>query len=72
MKTQTMHLLIINGPNLNLLGTREPDVYGAASLVDLENVWRQRARALGIELYTFQSNHEGAIIDAIRRSAGQS
>jgi 3-dehydroquinate dehydratase-2 len=66
MKTQTMHFLIINGPNLNLLGTREPEVYGAASLVDLENLWRQRARALGVELYTFQSNHEGAIIDAIQ------
>lgn len=70
MKTQTMRFLVINGPNLNLLGTREPDVYGAASLANLENVWRQRADELDVELYTFQSNHEGAIIDAIQ-SAGE-
>jgi 3-dehydroquinate dehydratase-2 len=68
MKTQAMHFLVINGPNLNLLGTREPSVYGTDSLAHLENVWRQRAGALDIELYTFQSNHEGAIIDAIQNA----
>ncbi len=65
-----MKLLVINGPNLDLLGTREPEIYGSDSLADLESLWRTHALALGIELDTFQSNHEGAIIDALHSARG--
>lgn len=60
-----MRLLVINGPNLNLLGTREPDIYGTKTLADLEAQWLARANDLGIDVTSFQSNHEGEIIDAI-------
>jgi 3-dehydroquinate dehydratase-2 len=66
MKTPPMQFLVVNGPNLNLLGIREPDVYGADSLGDLEDVWRTHAQVLGVGVQTFQSNHEGALIDAIQ------
>ena len=59
-------ILIINGPNLNRLGTRQPDVYGTATLADVETRSRQTAEAAGYELDTFQSNHEGHLIDAIQ------
>jgi 3-dehydroquinate dehydratase-2 len=65
-----MKLLIINGPNLNLLGTREPDIYGTTTLSSLEAEWKARARASGMELDTFQSNHEGLIIDALHDARG--
>jgi 3-dehydroquinate dehydratase-2 len=65
-----MKLLIINGPNLNLLGTREPDIYGTTTLASLEAEWKARAQALGMELDTFQSNHEGSIIDALHDARG--
>ncbi|MBP6130680.1 type II 3-dehydroquinate dehydratase [Thauera sp.] len=58
-------VLVINGPNLNLLGTREPEIYGATTLADVENGLRAQGEALGIELLCFQSNHEGAIVDRI-------
>ncbi len=67
-----MRITVINGPNLNLLGTREPEVYGSESLVDLEATWRDHADALDIDLGTFQSNHEGAIIDAIHAAGRDS
>lgn len=60
-----MRILVINGPNLNLLGTREPDIYGADTLPDLEAMWRRHGMSLGIGIDTYQSNHEGAIIDEI-------
>ena len=65
-----MKLLIINGPNLNLLGTREPEIYGSETLSDLEVAWQARADILGISIDTFQSNHEGAIIDAVQAAKG--
>lgn len=65
-----MKLLVINGPNLNLLGLREPDIYGrenyAALLELIENTCAQR----GIEVECFQSNHEGAIVDKIQEAYG--
>ena len=60
-----MKILLLNGPNLNLLGTRAPDVYGAATLDDVEELCRVRAREYGHDLEAYQSNHEGALIDAI-------
>ncbi len=56
-------LAIINGPNLNLLGKREPDVYGKQSLLDLEKLVVKEARSLKVETIFFQSNHEGELID---------
>jgi 3-dehydroquinate dehydratase II len=60
-----MKILLLNGPNLNLLGTREPAVYGAHTLADVETMCRRHAESLGIELTAFQSNHEGALIDRV-------
>jgi len=58
-------LLLLNGPNLNLLGTREPAVYGSATLADIESAATAQAAASGGSLSCFQSNHEGALIDRI-------
>ncbi|MBS0510762.1 MAG: type II 3-dehydroquinate dehydratase [Proteobacteria bacterium] len=61
-------VLVINGPNLNLLGTREPHIYGSTTLADVENGLRAQALQLGLELECFQSNHEGAIVDRIHQA----
>lgn len=61
-------VLVINGPNLNLLGTREPHIYGATTLADVENALQAQAEQLGLALDCFQSNHEGAIVDRIHQS----
>ncbi len=58
-------LLLVNGPNLNLLGTREPDIYGTATLADVERITRDAAARHGLEVTSVQSNHEGMLIDAI-------
>ncbi len=60
-----MKILLINGPNLNLLGTREPAKYGHTTLPQVEAMLREEAQRLGVELPAFQSNHEGAIVDRI-------
>lgn len=60
-----LKVLLINGPNLNLLGTREPHKYGTASLADVEALCREEAQRCGVSLATFQSNHEGALLDRI-------
>jgi len=65
-----MQILIINGPNLNLLGTRQPEVYGRTTLADIETQCRALAGELGVELDFMQSNHEGALIDAIHEARG--
>jgi len=61
----TGRLLLLNGPNLNLLGTREPEIYGSATLADVERVAADAAAAEGFDLRALQSNHEGVLIDAI-------
>ena len=60
-----MKILVINGPNLNLLGIREPDIYGKKTYSDLVDLINETARELGVEVETFQSNHEGDIVDKI-------
>jgi len=65
-----MKLLILNGPNLNLLGIREPGIYGSTGYDALCSMLRQRGEKLGVELDSFQSNHEGALIDAIHAANG--
>ena len=66
-----MKFLIINGPNLNMLGLREPDIYGKQDFHALEEFIRESCRAEGIEPVLFQSNHEGAIVDTIQAAYGQ-
>lgn len=61
-----MKVLVINGPNMNLLGLREPDIYGKQTYADLVNVLKQRADELGVEISFMQSNHEGDLVDAIQ------
>jgi 3-dehydroquinate dehydratase-2 len=58
-------IVIINGPNLDRLGLREPDIYGDQTLTDLENLLTEEADALGVQVQFYQSNHEGFIIDEI-------
>ncbi|WEF31210.1 type II 3-dehydroquinate dehydratase [Pseudoduganella chitinolytica] len=65
------HLLLLNGPNLNLLGTREPHIYGATTLADVEQAAREQAAAAGAQLAAFQSNHEGALIDRIHAARAE-
>ncbi|WP_341365888.1 type II 3-dehydroquinate dehydratase [Yoonia sp. BS5-3] len=66
----THSILILNGPNLNLLGTRQPEVYGPTTLADIEALCAAKAAELGVELTFMQSNHEGAMIDALHAARG--
>ncbi|SPJ28825.1 type II 3-dehydroquinate dehydratase [Falsiruegeria mediterranea] len=63
-------ILVLNGPNLNLLGTRQPEVYGSTTLEMVEDACRQYAQAAGAVVTCMQSNHEGALIDAIHAAKG--
>lgn len=63
--TAPRRLLLVNGPNLNLLGTRQPEVYGTATLADVERITRDAAARAGFKVRSIQSNHEGVLIDAI-------
>ncbi len=67
-----MKILVINGPNINMLGIREPGVYGTDSFADLLALIHQTALELGLEIEQFQSNHEGAIVDRIQQAYGNS
>ena len=66
-----MRILLINGPNLNTLGTRQPEVYGRTTLAEIEAAVERRAAELGVEVRCFQSNHEGAIVDWLQTERGQ-
>ena len=66
-----MNILLINGPNLNLLGTREPEIYGNKTLSDIEHDLMQAAKNRGTKLECFQSNHEGEIVDKIHDSVNR-
>jgi 3-dehydroquinate dehydratase-2 len=66
-----MKFLVINGPNLNLLGSREPEIYGKSGYDALVDRIQEAAASMHVEVECFQSNHEGAIIDAIHRAQGQ-
>lgn len=63
-------VIVINGPNLNLLGKREPEIYGSTTLRDIEALTRAHGKAIGIETDFFQSNNEGEMVDAIQNAGG--
>jgi 3-dehydroquinate dehydratase II len=64
-------ILVLHGPNLNLLGQREPEVYGSTTLDDINQFLKQEAQSLQINITAFQSNHEGALVDAIHEALGE-
>ena len=66
-----MRICVLNGPNLNLLGQREPELYGRTTLAEIEAMVRDAARGHGVELDWFQSNHEGELVDAVQRLKGR-
>ena len=66
-----MNILIINGPNLNMLGIREPEIYGTSTYADLCQLIENPAAQHGIEVTLFQSNHEGDLVDAIQQAYGK-
>jgi 3-dehydroquinate dehydratase II len=63
-----MRILVIHGPNLNLLGSREPGLYGSATLAEIDRSLQERARQLEVSLTSVQSNHEGALVDRIQQA----
>ncbi len=65
-----MKILVINGPNINMLGIREPGVYGKQTFQDLLHLLEETGRSLGVSITQFQSNHEGAIVDTIQAAYG--
>lgn len=68
MSNEKKSILVINGPNMNLLGIRQPEIYGNTDYVDLENMITAEAERLGVTVSFFQSNHEGDLVDAIQQA----
>ena len=66
-----MRILVINGPNLNMLGRRDQSLYGSKTLEEINRLLEEEARKLGVQLAAFQSNHEGALIDFIQAESGK-
>ncbi|MBL8446748.1 MAG: type II 3-dehydroquinate dehydratase [Zoogloeaceae bacterium] len=64
-------ILVLHGPNLNLLGAREPDIYGRTTLADIHDAMESRAKAQGVVVESFQSNHEGQLIDRVQAAAAE-
>jgi 3-dehydroquinate dehydratase-2 len=71
LKFASKSVLVLHGPNLNLLGTREPEIYGRETLADIDRRLKAEARGHGVPLESYQSNHEGALIDRIHRAKGE-
>jgi 3-dehydroquinate dehydratase-2 len=65
------HIAVLNGPNLNLLGEREPEIYGRTTLAEIERATKEQARALGVQLSWIQTNHEGELVEAIQSLKGR-
>lgn len=65
-----MNILVINGPNLNMLGVREPQIYGSSTYADLCELIRSHAERLGVDVELYQSNHEGCLVDKIQEAYG--
>lgn len=65
-----MKLLVINGPNLNMLGIREPDIYGRTTYADLCDMVKDHAKEIGVQVELYQSNHEGDLVDIIQKAYG--
>jgi 3-dehydroquinate dehydratase-2 len=70
--SERLRILVVHGPNLNLLGTREPDVYGRTTLAEIDGLLAARAKEAGCDLSCIQSNHEGVLIDRIQQAMGDS
>ena len=68
---EALRVAVVHGPNLNLLGRREPGVYGHATLADVDAAVAELARELGVTVESFQSNHEGALVDFVQEAAGR-
>jgi len=66
------HVLILHGPNLNLLGSREKSIYGSTTLAEIDRALERRGRELDVAVQSFQSNHEGVLVDKIHQAAGYS
>ena len=66
-----MKILLINGPNINMIGIREPDIYGKSTYEDLINYVKEYSKTIGVELTIYQSNHEGEIVDRIQKALGR-
>lgn len=69
-EVNVMHILVLNGPNLNLLGTRKPEIYGTTTLADIEQQMQQKAKQLNCSIDFLQSNHEGVLVEAIQKTKG--